>query len=336
MKNLVSALLAGAALCFSGTAIADDSSATLGMGGVQLTQSADIRMAAEDLSISTTKVRVRFEFANDSSRDIDTAVAFVLPDIDTSEFTELALGTTTNDPVNFVGFQITADGKKVPFQVEQRAIYKGHDVTALVKAAGMPVNIVIAGSWDKLKTLTPANRKMLEAKDLIDSKSGDGDHPHWTVQTRFYWNQKFPAGKTVVFEQSYQPVTGEAFFMTDQLAPPAAGDFSYAKNYCFDAPTRGEIEKQLAIAKKNSTQESGAMLYALTTDYILVTGNNWKGPIGHFHMTLDKGKPENALSLCWDGELKKTGATTFEATRENFAPAHDIHLLVLEQRPPGQ
>jgi len=52
MKNLVSALLANAALCLSGTAIADDSSATLGMGGVQLTQSADIRMAAEDLYIS--------------------------------------------------------------------------------------------------------------------------------------------------------------------------------------------------------------------------------------------------------------------------------------------
>jgi Domain of unknown function (DUF4424) len=334
MKKFASALLAGAAVCLSGTAIADDSSATLGMGGVQLTQSADIRMAAEDLYISPAKVRVRFDFANDGNKDIDTAVAFVLPDIDTSEFTESALGTTTNDPVNFVGFQITADGRKVPFQVEQRAMYQGRDVTAIVKAAGLPVNIVIAGSWDKLKTLTAANRKMLEAKGLTDSESGDGEHPHWTVQTRFYWNQKFPAGKTVVFEQSYQPVTGQAFFMNEELAPAAKGDFSYAKTYCFDAPTRGEIEKQLTIAGKAGAQD-GAMLYALTTDYILVTGNNWKGPIGHFHLTLDKEKPDNVMSLCWDGDLRKTGATIFEATRENFAPAHDIHLLVLEQRPPG-
>jgi hypothetical protein len=336
MKYLTSALLASAALCLSDTAIADDSSASLGMGGVQLTQSADIRMAAEDLYISPSKVRVRFDFTNDSGKDIDTVVAFVLPDIDTSEFTESALGTTMNDPVNFVGFQVMVDGKKVPFQVEQRAIYQGRDVTAIVKAAGMPVNIVVAGSWDKLKTLTPANRKMLEAKDLTDGESGDGEHPHWTVQTRFYWNQKFPAGKTVVFEQSYQPVTGEAFFMNEELAPRAKGDFSYAESYCFDVPTRGQIEKQLAIARKTSTQESGAMLYALTTDYILVTGNNWKGPIGYFHMALDKEKPDNVMSLCWDGDLKKTSATTFEATRENFAPAHDIHLLVLEQRPPGQ
>jgi hypothetical protein len=183
-------LLASVALCVSSTAIADDSSAALGMGGVQLTQSADIRMAAEDLYLSPAKVRVRFEFANDGVKDIDTAVAFVLPDIDTSEFTESALGTTTNDPVNFVGFQVLADGKKIPFQVQQRAIYQGRDVTAIVKAAGMPINIVIAGSWDKLKMLTPANRKLLEADGLTDGESGDGEHPHWTVETRFYWNQR--------------------------------------------------------------------------------------------------------------------------------------------------
>jgi hypothetical protein len=334
MRYFVSALLASAALCLSSTAIADDSSAALGAGGLQLMQSTDIRMAAEDLYISPTKVRVRFDFANDSGKDIDTVVAFVLPDIDTGEFTESALGTTTKDPVNFVGLQVVADGTKVPFQVEQRAIYQGRDVTAIVKAAGLPIDIVIAGSWDRLKTLSPANRKMLEAKGLTDGESGDGEHPHWTVQTRFYWNQKFPAGKTVVLEQSYQPVTGQAFFMNEERAPPARGDFSYGINYCFDAPTRAEIEKQLAISKAANRQD-GAMLYALTTNYILVTGNNWKGPIGHFHMTLDKEKPENVLSLCWDGDLKKTSATTFEATRENFVPAHDIHLLVLEQRPPG-
>jgi hypothetical protein len=334
MKYRATALLVSAALSLSGTAIADDSSAALGMGGIQLKQSSDIRMAAEDLSISPTKVRVRFDFANDSGKDIDTVVAFVLPDIDTSEFSESAIGTVTNDPVNFVGFQVTADGWKIPFQVEQRAVYQGRDVTAIVKAAGLPINIIAAGAYDTLKKLTPANRKMLEAKGLADVESGEDEHPHWTVQTRFYWNQKFPAGKTVVFEQSYQPVTGEAFFMNEELAPAAKGEFSYSKNYCFDAPTRAEIEKQLAISAKANRQD-GAMLYALTTDYILVTGNNWKGPIGHFHLTLDKQKPENVLSLCWDGDLKRTGATTFEATRENFAPAHDIHLLVLEQRPPN-
>lgn len=51
---------------------------------------------------------------------------------------------------------------------------------------------------------------------------------------------------------------------------------------------------------------------------------------GRFHLTLDKLKPNNLLSLCWDGDLKKTGPMTFETTILNFAPPRDIHMLVLE------
>jgi len=67
-------------------------------------------------------------------------------------------------------------------------------------------------------------------------------------------------------------------------------------------------------------------------EYILTTARNWRGPIGRFHLTLDKGKPDNLLSLCWNG-LTKTSPTTFEATITNFVPDHDIRLLVLDHRP---
>ncbi len=63
---------------------------------------------------------------------------------------------------------------------------------------------------------------------------------------------------------------------------------------------------------------------------MLKTANNWKGPIGRFRLTLDKLKPANAISLCWDGALKRTGPATFEAMRDGFAPARDIELLVLQ------
>jgi hypothetical protein len=66
---------------------------------------------------------------------------------------------------------------------------------------------------------------------------------------------------------------------------------------------------------------------------VLVTGNNWKGPIGHFRLTLDKLKPGNGLSLCWEGQLAKTGPATFESRRDNFAPGSDIKLLVLQKAP---
>ncbi|HWE07129.1 MAG TPA: DUF4424 family protein [Rhizomicrobium sp.] len=66
---------------------------------------------------------------------------------------------------------------------------------------------------------------------------------------------------------------------------------------------------------------------------MLSTGNSWNGPIGHFHLVLDKLEPGNVLSLCLDGALARKGPATFESTRERFAPEGDLGILVLQQSP---
>ena len=56
--------------------------------------------------------------------------------------------------------------------------------------------------------------------------------------------------------------------------------------------------------------------------------------IGELHLTIDKLKPSNILSLCWNGDLKKTGPTTFESVLRNVRPARDIQMVVLENPQP--
>jgi Domain of unknown function (DUF4424) len=311
------------------TGIADDSSASLGAGGLALSHSDAIRMAAEELRISPRDVSARFHFVNDGKSDIDTIVAFPLPDIDTSRFSEEPLGATTKDPLNFVGFEITADGKRVSFQTEQRAFYKDRDVTGILRRAGAPLNIVDPRFTKALDNLSPAARKLLEAADLADHESGSYEHPHWTVRTRFWWRQRFPAGKTVMLDEHYHPVTGQSLFGVEELKPQNENGRYWAKTYCIDPETRNASSGMLA--RNHSTPQNGNYLTALTTDYVLSTGNNWKGPIGRFRLVLDKLRPDNALSLCWDGVLTKTGPTSFQSARENFAPKSDIKLLVLQQ-----
>lgn len=324
--KIVLAALAASAVWLSATPVcADDSSAALGAGGIVLTKSADIRMASEDLRLSPDRVSVRYAFVNDGPKDIDTIVAFPLPDIDTSEFYYSPLGTTKNSTPNFVGFSLSVDGKPVTATAEERAVYKNRDVTALVKAAGLPINIAGTDLVAKLDKLSPAARKPLIAADLIDV-DGNEAHPHWTAQTKFWWHQRFPSGKAVIVDHLYQPVTGQSFFGASELDKTNP---YYAKNFCIDDATRAKIAVKLAARKKLKDAEAD-YIQAFETDFVLVTANNWKGPIGRFHLTLDKKKPGNVLSLCWDGALKKTGATSFEATRENFAPARDIKLLVLQ------
>jgi hypothetical protein len=298
----------------------------LGAGGIVLTKQADIRMAVEDLRLSPKEGRVHYEFVNDGKSDVDTIVAFPLPDIDVQEFYYEPLGTTTDHVPNFMDFKLTVDGKTVNAKPEERAIKDGKDVTALVKAAGLPINIIGGALVKKLDAMPVAQRKALAAQGLLELDGGDV-HPHWIAQTKFWWKQHFPAGKTVTIEHRYQPVTGQAFFGSYSLTGDQGND--YIRNYCIDAATRATLVSKIAAVTKRHSN-AGDYLQQYTTEFVLKTANNWKGPIGRFHLTLDKLKPDNVLSLCWGGDLRKTGATTFEATRENFAPSSDVKLLVLE------
>ena len=317
-----------AALAMAATpALADDSSAALGAGGLVLTKQANIRMASEDLRLSPKEARVRYTFVNDGKTDIDTIVAFPLPDIDVQEFYYEPLGTTLDKTPNFMGFALTVDGKTVVATPEERAIKNGRDVTAEVKAAGLPVNIIGGELVKKLDAMPPAQRKALAARGLLEIDGANEIHPHWVAQTKFWWKQHFPAGKTVTIEHRYQPVTGQTFFGASSMQGEQGA--YYDKNFCLDAPTRATLKAKIAAVTARHP-EAGDYLKQYTTEFVLKTANNWKGPIGHFHLTLDKLKADNVLSLCWGGDLKKTGATTFEATRENFAPSSDVKLLVLE------
>ena len=330
MRNFLLTGAAAAALLFANDVAADDSSAALGMGGVAFTQSADIKMTDEDLRVSPKDVRIRFVFLNESGKDIDTTVAFPLPDINTAEFSNSPIGTVTNDPVNFVGFSVKQDGHPIAVSVEQKAYMNGRDVTQIIKSVGLPVNIISGDGYKLLLALPPAKRKVLTSADLAEYDDNNNALPHWIVRTRFYWHQHFPAGKSVVLEQRYQPVTGQFFFGGSDFAQGGAGDDAW-KAYCIDNATRTALRERTA-AKLKANPQAGGYLNGFETDYVLSTGNNWKGPIGRFHLTLDKLKPDSVLSLCWDGKLRKTGATTFEDTRENFAPRSDIKLLVVEDQ----
>jgi hypothetical protein len=137
----------------------------------------------------------------------------------------------------------------------------------------------------------------------------------------------FPAGGTVSVDHSYQPVTGQTFFTTYALQPDEFP--GYVKDYCIDKSTRSVI--QAGFARLKTPNGDTQMYNQYTTDFVIVTANNWGGPIGKFHLTIDKLKPGNVLSLCWGGDLKKTGATRFESTLTDFKPAKDIKILVLEE-----
>jgi len=131
-------------------ALANDSTATLGAGGLVLTKSINITLDREDLYVSTGEIRVHYEFRNTSDKDVATTVAFPLPDIDLSYYSEVPITRPGSDAVNFVDFTVSVDGKAVTPVLEARALLKGEDITDYLTAKNIKFSFFADGFNDAL------------------------------------------------------------------------------------------------------------------------------------------------------------------------------------------
>jgi hypothetical protein len=82
--------------------------------------------------------------------------------------------------------------------------------------------------------------------------------------------------------------------------------------------------------RKAAKSEFGPPYAEQRINYVLRTGANWSGPIGQFHLVVDKGDPGNLVSFCGQG-VRKTSDTKFEMTKTNFSPEGDLAVLILSK-----
>jgi hypothetical protein len=155
----------------------------------------------------------------------------------------------------------------------------------------------------------------------------DWVEPFWVVKNTYHWQQTFPVGRPLSVEHTYKPIVGGSFFSAlGYFSDPKMLDKYYA-DYCIDATTRAGLASRLKALQKRDGDN--AMMVQWVVDYVLTTGRNWKGPIGAFRLTLDKGKPDNVISFCMDG-VRKTGPTSFVVERRNFEPEKDLSVMIFE------
>jgi hypothetical protein len=320
MRSIVR-LAAFACALIGAPALANDTSVTLGAGGLEVAQSDAIEMKSEDLFISMERVAVRYVFRNTTSADVKTLVAFPLPDLK-SAWQETPIDIPVPDSANFVGFRTKVDGADIPLQVENKVIFNGQDRTAELVVLGAPLNPLAPDFSEKIAKLPPASIAKLKTDGLIEQDSidrGKGEEPWyrpaWDLKTKFYREQTFPAGKDVVVEHEYQPVVGGTVAII--LNSPYVGKEErsrYQRDYCAGAAFR-----QAAKRFPETAQERW-----LT--YILKTGANWAGPIADFKLTVDKGSPNNLVSFCGTG-VTKISPTRFEMRAKNFTPKQDLNFV---------
>lgn len=319
-------------LCTAAPAAANDSTAELGTGGLILSRSDLISMESEDLSISKDQVTVDYVFRNRSDKDIETIVAFPMPDIEANPYWMPAIPRDGED--NFLGFEVNVDGREVEPQLEQKAFAVGIDISAELIAQGVPLYPYGEAALKALEKVPEA-----VAQDWIDrgivvvDEFDDGSgmksvrSPFWQLRSTFWWRATFPANEDVSVSHRYAPSLGSSaglnFFVDGKLGGDGYEEYKY--KYCLDQG----FERAVAKAAK-ADPEGYPRLTESRISYILKTGGNWAlGTIGKFRLTIDKGSPQNIVSFCANG-VRKTGPTTFEVESTDCYPARDIDILILE------
>lgn len=317
MRRIV---LLASGLALASAALANDSTASSAAGGLVLQRTDAIDMVSEDLFVSAKEIRVKYVFRNRTPRDVETVVAFPMPDQDLSQ-------DFGQDRAYPSGFRTLVAGRPVNTRIERRAVLKGKDYTALLRQYGIPL---LDGPTSVMDRLPAGDKRRLVSMGLAgdeeydDTGKGMKHHliPLWTVKETHYWTQRFPAGRDLVVDHRYVPGRGGS--VDSILNSPYAKDSdperrSYIARYCID---------QQFLAGVQRLRKTNQALPNTWIDYILTTGANWRSPIGNFRLVVDKGRRENLVSFCESG-VKKISATQYEVRRKNWRPARDLHVLII-------
>ncbi|EJC82838.1 hypothetical protein Rleg4DRAFT_4568 [Rhizobium leguminosarum bv. trifolii WSM2297] len=304
-------------------ALANDTMAEVKTGGLIFAQSDDVSMVEEDLFISASQVRVDYVFENSSDKDVESLVAFPMPDISGQVDNNSAISDYDSD--NFLHFSTVQDGRPITAKLQQRVVSLGIDVTDELAKYAIPVLPYSQKTTEALAKLPEPVRKDWIARGLIYAMTDADLVPLWTLRSTYWWRTTFPAKKKVNVEHRYQPAVGGTVAISFLENGQAKGERfeEYSRKYCLDSDF-----VRVAQQRAGEAEAGGANSTESWISYVLSTGANWAGPIKRFQLTIDKGKPGSLISFC-GSNVEKIGPTTFRMTAEDFDPAKDFDILIL-------
>jgi hypothetical protein len=308
---------------------ANDTTAELAVGGLRLTQSDAISLDKEELYISRDEVRVDYDFTNTTNKDVETLVAFPLPEQGFPDGEDSVIYDLGKD----LEFKTLVDGKPVQYEVVTQAMAGGEDISALLDKVGLRID----AQWKdgvtpdaSLASMDATARAKLIALGALKNEGSEAEPFYmqkWVVQTSVTRRQVFKAGASVIVQHRYKPLAGGS--VGGGLSPKYRNE-DWAKGniakFCVEKDWLKSFDKQIPkhVSNQNPTGYNEIWL-----GYVLKTGANWKGPIKDFRLLVDKGKADSMVSFCGEG-VKKISPTQFEVRKSDFEPTQDLNVLIVD------
>jgi hypothetical protein len=282
-------------------------------------------MVQEELEISTSKIRVHYKFFNESRDDIKATIAFPMPPY-------RAQHPDSNDPYNrpLRAFTTLIDGQAVPTTLDRRATKGSVEITARLREIGLTDQQIFEtfalcvepGKEPDYCGLTPQQIGLLQANKI------EG----WWVDETALWEYVFPANRVVDVVHEYSPNVGWGNFVpyqsgkdVTQKIETASGGRKGISPECQGNDIGAVWKRVRALAGRGA---HSVIVNVQEVSYILLTGNNWKGPIADFKLRIRKERPDQIISVCFPGGARRLDNLTFEFSQKDFVPKDDLLVVI--------
>lgn len=320
MKEIIQLVLISLFLSI-GILYANDGMAAITTSGIVFKNSENISIEKERLTISKEIIVVEYLFKNNSDRDIETIIAFPLPDIICDPFEGM------NYPENFRAFindtEITVKREIKAIVYTDRDEFKtDQEVTSLLKGYGIPLDcrdIAEVKDDTELKEMSVEYKKLMDLGLACCDPKLDPWEIYYKTKINYYWEQKFPAQKTVKIKHTYKPSLGmrNGYYEEDAMRAPIEDKIETYRSFYLN-----QSENDLPDNKYTYKDKSYSYL-----QYILWTANTWKGPIKEFELIIRNTSNLNVTSLEGPFEFENGN---LKIIKRNFEPIDDLYVFFFQ------
>jgi hypothetical protein len=131
---------------------------------------------------------VRYVFRNNTGHDIDATVAFPLSEVNGGDLENVPMHLPSKDPINFVDFKISVDGRPVQPSVEVGATFKKKDITDRLAGLGLPIAVADKLFETALARLSRAQQTKLEKDNWVECDEGQPRRcgAYWSTRVQYY------------------------------------------------------------------------------------------------------------------------------------------------------
>ena len=269
---------------------------------------AGVSVVRQDVHISIYSVRLTYVFKSATRQSVH--FSFAMPEMPVDAAEDLAALDTDSEaaglaadtqPANYLSLSVSVNGQPLTLGGHGRALLDGKDVTRQLLDADVPLLSGFDGPGGPIwRQLPPEKQAELRASRLMSE-----DTALWTYQADFAWDAMLEPGETRV-EVGYAPLAHYWSDITLDHFPEMATDGSATRAYCIDRAVRRAFL-------------SGKHHYELYTVTHLAPPDGWRGPVGRYRLTVDKGASTNLVAFC-PPAAKKISPTRFEWTATNYTP----------------